>query len=222
MNTTKYPEDYYIGNSMKETLAYEKSTQPFADAFYKKVFKADEIIRYNWDSPIGRGKQKQDIDCSIKSRAAGVDDYEFNISEKFRTIETGDMCIELWSDFDKKKPGWAVKNNTYQIDLYFYTTPKYCFTIWNNSSFQNMINHIIKEWNYEKIKNIFGDGSSYNCNKKVKVCGFDVTLLKTWTENKYYGICICIPWKTLFQEFLLNINMFDHNGNKLKINEIYK
>lgn len=208
-----------------ESLKYEKKMQPVADEFYKNTLGASQVNRYDWNNPLGRNMQEMDIDCSIELKAKEIGLYWLNISEKFRSLETGDMCLELWSNFQRKTPGWAVlkiPNNipNYGPDLYLYVTPKHIFEVWANRNFDRMMNDIANELTWEKINEIFDNGS-YNATKNIIVNGHKVTLLKTWTDNKYYGICVCIPWKTLLNEYLLDINMYDRSGRKLDVNEIY-
>lgn len=219
------------GDDFNESLKVEKIGQPVADAFYKDHLKALDIRRYNWNNPQQRVLQKLDIDCAIELKATGLDLFWLNISEKFRQFDTGDMCIELWSDFEKKKLGWAVHENKIGPDYYLYVTPKHFFEVLRDGYFSSMIEKITKEWNWNKINEFVKEeekklGRTFEDNGcyKIKVDGHDAQLVKTWTtvgNKKWYGICICIPWKTLFNDYLLDINMYNRKYELLNINKEY-
>lgn len=97
-----------------DALKYEKSNHAWADEWYKKHLNAESIIRWDWDEPIGHYKQQNDIDCTIQK-----EDTTLNISEKFRSVDFGDMFIEIYSMYPSV-PGWAIKS---AADLIAYHTP---------------------------------------------------------------------------------------------------
>lgn len=216
-----------------ESLKVEKRGQPAADDFYKKCLGATDIKRYDYNNPEDRFFQNHDIDCIIQMEPKSLDMFWLNVSEKFRQSETGDMCIELWSNFENKKPGWAIKSTHTNKgpDLYLYSTPKYFFEIFADKYFDNMMNKIISEWDWETIDTFinkeekrlakdYDDNGCYN----IKIEDYDAKLLKVWSykgDKKWFGVCVCIPWITLFNEYLLNINMYDKNYNRLNINKEY-
>jgi len=220
-------------DNFKECLEIEKGGQPLADDFYKKYLGALQIQRYDYNKPEDRFFQNLDIDCKVRVYAKSLDMFWLNFSEKFRQMESGDMCIELWSDFEGKKHGWAVKpTNTHEgPDFYLYVTPYHFYKVRSDRYFDAMVNKIISEWDWDAI-NEFIQSEEKKHNREhnssgiypCKVCGYDAQLLKTWTRTpgkRWYGVCICIPWKTLFNEFLIDIDMFDRDYNKLNINKEY-
>ena len=203
-------------STFQQSLKIEKDLQPEADRFYKDVLGATTIKRYDWDDPLQRQFQQKDIDCSIELYAPGLDVFWLNVSEKFRTADWGDMCIELWWDFEGKKEGWALKGES---DMILYTTPSYYVEIWNNDRFKYAVREIMKEYNRERILSLTSD-IKRNGVVKVKLNNrFDARLIKVWTEDMWYGISICIPWKTLFYEYYVDINIYDKKGNKISINK---
>lgn len=203
--------------TFQDALNYEKNMQPLANHFYKDVLGAINIKRYDWNDPNGKFMQKLDVDCSIQLETESLDVFWLNISEKFRQVECGDMCLELWSDFEKEKLGWA--GGTITTDYYLYTTPKYFFEVYANEKFKQLMRKIQTEITREVISDAFKSKNSYS--KIITIDGHEMTLIKTWTGNSYYGICICISWTTLFNDYLLDINMYSHGGEKLDINKIY-
>ena len=228
-------EDYSTpGESFRECLKIEKLGQPIADEFYTRYLHATQIRRYDYKNPSQRFLQDLDVDCSIQLYAKSLDVFWLNFSEKFRQWDTGDMCIELWSDFEGKKQGWAVKplSTNEGPDYYLYVTPKHFYEVCVNRYFYDMVKKVSTEWDWDTIDRFiqkqekdFKRGHDSNGRYPCTVWGHDAELLKTWTrvgDKEWYGICICIPWKTLFNEFLLDINMFDRDYNKLNINKEYE
>lgn len=216
-----------------ESLKVEKRGQPAADDFYKNCLGVTEVKRYDYNNPEHRVFQNLDIDCTIKMEPKSLDIFWLNVSEKFRQSETGDMCIELWSDFENQKPGWALKSTHTNKgpDLYLYSTPKYFFEIFKNKYFDSMINKIVSEWDWKTVYEFINKEekrlarhSNYNGCYNIKIEDHDAKLLKVWSKRdgkRWFGVCICIPWTTLFNEYLLNINMYDKNYNRLNINREY-
>jgi len=217
-------------DEFNECLKVEKIGQSIADDFYKNYLGASKIERFDYHNPDERFFQEHDMDCSIELEAKSLDIFSLNVSEKFRQYDTGDMCLELWSNFEEKKVGWAVKGiEENGPDLYLYITPHNIFEVWCNRYFNKMIGDISSEWTYEKIESLFDSDKHYrkdqNALYDITVGGHDAKLLRCWSkagDREWYGVCICIPWDTLFNEYLLDINMFDRKYNKLNINKEYK
>ena len=211
-------------------LEVEKIGQSIADDFYINYLGASAITRFNYNNPDGRFFQEHDVDCSIEMLAMSLDVFSLNISEKFRQYDTGDMCLELWSNFEEKKVGWAMKSAEGNgPDLYLYVTPRNIFEVWCERYFNKMMSDISSEWTHQKIENLFNEDKYHkkdqNALYDITVGGHDAKLLRSWSragDREWYGVCICIPWNTLFNEYLLNINMFDREYNKLNINKEYK
>jgi len=210
-------------STFKDSLGIEKSLQPEADNFYKKNLAAVTIIRYDWNDPVGREYQNNDIDCSIECYAPGIDSFWLNISEKFRQHDWGDMCIELWNDFDKKKLGWGLTGKN--VDMYLYRTPENIYEIWrNNGRFDFMMEYLSEQLNWDRIKNEF---EGWNKNRKTVNIALpngdacNVTLVRGQTENKYFSICVSIPWKILRDDFLLEIQKYKNDYKEYRRVAIY-
>lgn len=97
-----------VTQNFKAALDYEKSCQSRADLFYKNRYgdrPGMRIWRPDWH--IFKSIQKADIDVVIRSlRKDGWTD-ELKISEKFRSQPWPDVCIEIYEDFDNRRPGWG-------------------------------------------------------------------------------------------------------------------
>lgn len=201
------------------SLKVEQQNQPRADAFYKS-HGASNIKRYDYNNPSERSFQQKGIDCSVEYYAPGLDVFWLNYSEKFRTWETGDMCIELWSDYERKVEGWALHDES---DTILYVTPDYFYEVTNNTYFKDMVRKLANEWSWDELKE-FADNR--DCIRQLVRSkeGRDYQLIKAFSQKdgkKWMGICICVPWKTLIKDFFIDINIYDNNHNKFDINKIY-
>lgn len=205
-------------SNFNNALELEKRGIPIADKFYREGMKALTIRRYDYNDPNQRIYQQHDIDCSIELDCV-IDLIWLNVSEKFRTGDWGDMCIELWSDFERKVPGWAT--NKSGPDMYLYVTPSGFYQIWKNNHFVKMIDDIMSELTWDKINRMIKKYSNSNtAHIYTEVLGHDVELVKTTTvcdNRKYFGICVTIPWDTLYNDFFIDINKYDKNYNRVKL-----
>lgn len=225
--TGKWDDYVPTSENFHDSLKVEKIGQPIADAFYKECLGALDVRRYDYNNSDQRWFQKMDIDCAVEMQAKSLDIFWLNYSEKFRQCDCGDMCIELWSDFEKEKLGWAVGKRDDGPDYYLYITPKHFYEVRANKHFHNMIDQITQQWDHDRIKSeLEVNGREYgnNCSIPISVGGCDATLIKTWTkfneDKKWFGVCICIPWKTLFNDYLIDIRAYDRKYNKLNINTL--
>ena len=215
-------------HEFNDKLKIERGEMPSADAFYRDCMGAEIIKRYDYNNPSEKRFQVNDIDCTVTCDAPGIGPYYLNISEKFRKFDTGDMCIELWSNFEGRVPGWAIEKYTgLEPDLYTYFTPSYIYKVWNGQNFRDMVSDVSSEWDWRTIDQFMReedfkrrkdrrDNAIYN----IKVGGRNATLLRTWSSangKKWYGVCVCIPWHTLFNDYFIDIIKYDRNYNNLKI-----
>ena len=206
------------------SLKVEQQNQPRADAFYKS-HGALNIKRYDYNNPAEKKFQQDGIDCSVEYYTPGLDVFWLNYSEKFRTVDTGDMCIELWSDYDNRIPGWALHDKS---DTILYVTPEYFYEVTNNEHFKQMVQRLVDEWNENALRDFVNNDGCVRQLVKSKD-GYGCQLIKSFSKNnngekygnKWMGICICIPWQILLKEFFIDINMYDNSHNKLDINKMY-
>ncbi len=210
-------------HNFSTSLKIEQNNQPRADAFYKS-HGALNIKRYDYNNPAEKKFQQDGIDCSVEYYAPGLDIFWLNYSEKFRTVDTGDMCIELWGDYDNRILGWALHDKS---DTILYVTPEYFYEVTNNGDFKWMVQRLANEWTWEALHDFANNGCMRQSVRSKD--GYKCQLIKSFSKNnsgekygnKWMGICVCIPWKTLFNEFFININMYDKKYNKLSINKEY-
>lgn len=107
----------------KSDLEFEKKMMPKADLYYKTVWGAHEILRYDWGDSYGRKIQKKDIDCTVYIRKpSGFIDVK-DISEKFRRHNYGDILVELRNG---TKPGWGLTSEAQGL---CYFSPGTCYEV---------------------------------------------------------------------------------------------
>lgn len=220
--TGKYG-DYIISNGdFNTSLQVEKIGQSIADAFYERILNPKKIKRYNYKNLFERSYQMNDIDCTVTCDAVGIGEFNLDISEKFRQFDAGDMCVELWSNFDKKVKGWAVeKTPDICPDIFLYVTPAHIYEVWNNSFFRDMISDIMSEWDWDSLNQFMREddfkhkrSADSNGRYNIKVGGRDMTLLRTWSKRNgrtWCGVCVCIPWTSLINDYFVDINTYDRN-----------
>lgn len=86
------------------------------EAFYRRMYPdADRIV---WTST--PGVHKPDLDYA----EAGIDALVFfpigrtvTIAELYRQKDYGDMLIEVWSDAEKRFPGWAIDDSRHTMQI---------------------------------------------------------------------------------------------------------
>ena len=107
-------------------LKIEKEYQPIADKLYAKLYPNCEIETIDWNvSDENKRIQRLDIDRVIRTE----DGRRLKISEKFRgksNYELYDIFIEIYSNLDQKKPGWALESEADK--LFYYKNNKVCIT----------------------------------------------------------------------------------------------
>lgn len=98
------------------TMEIERSFQPMADKLYRELFPDCEIETIDWnESDRNKKLQMADVDRIIHTK----DGKSIKISEKFRTgkYKLTDVMIELYSNLESKKLGWAFRS---KADYLFY------------------------------------------------------------------------------------------------------
>lgn len=107
-------------HNFEKSLQREQSKTNEADKFYRNVFGATEIVRYNSDSDFDMDFQRKDIDVSLT-----VEGKVYHISEKFRETDYGDLYIEIYSKYPHVE-GWM---HTGSPDVMVYFTPRAIYRI---------------------------------------------------------------------------------------------
>ena len=199
----------YHHYNFSTSLKVEQQNQPRADAFYRSKG-GTSIKRYDYNNPSQKRFQQMGIDCSVEYYVPGLDVFWLNYSEKFRTWETGDMCIELWSDYYDHMEGWGLHDES---DIILYATPDYFYEVTNNGCFKDMVKSLANEWGWNRLKE-FADNR--DCIRQLVRSkeGYDYQLIKTFSQKdgkKWMGVCVCVPWEVLINEFGVNVRRYDKN-----------
>ena len=204
-------------NDFEKALAYEKGRMRVADEFYKKVFHPTTITRHDWNSNLGREKQINDVDCTLSISAPTIGFYDIDISEKFRSEDWGDMCIEIWSDFENKKPGWALKCfDENGPDAYLYVAGDNKYFFWNHSEFKELIRKLKERLTEDNVRNLFTRERNPFRDKRywLEVDGMNMIIIRKWTDKKYFGICVCIDWKDLRDKYFIDFRKYNLDNDE--------
>ena len=219
--------DLNYDGDFNRSLGIEKECQPFADDFYKATLEGVKIKRYDYNNPEEKVYQTHDIDCKLTPHAPGIGEFDLYVSEKFRLNDWGDMFIELWSDFEGKKLGWAdvSDDDNLKPDIYMYFTPNSIYEIWNHQDFRGLVNKLHKVIDRDRIKDILyvdknikiSDKDNYTTN--IDFEGSEVKFIKTHSYRDgrgWNGIGVCIKWKDLVEKFGVNIVKWQKKEGKFK------
>jgi len=101
-------------HSFSESLKRERNFAIKANKFYSEELNATKIKRFNNDTANDLELQRQDIDVQVTIKGT-----KFNISEKFREKNFGDLYIEVFSKYPHTM-GWM---HTGSPDAIVYFTP---------------------------------------------------------------------------------------------------
>lgn len=199
-------------DDFQDKLNYEHSQQPMADVFYKEHMGAISIERYDYNDPNGRIKQQHDIDCTITIKDEQDNVYDINISEKFRSIDWGDMWIELYSRYPSVR-GWALAFEGVDLIAYFINgldagIDKNIVYLVNAKRIKEIAENIVKQFdNAVDIKIELEKTGKYNAKYDYNGKQYDVIFRKVKTQRPTYsydGVGVCIKWNDL-KEMGVNI-----------------
>jgi len=107
-------------HNFEKSLQRERNKANEADLFYRNVFHATEIIRYNSDNEFDMEFQRKDIDLTLT-----IENQKYHVSEKFRETDYGDLYVEFYSKYPHVK-GWM---HTGSPDIIVYFTPNFIYRI---------------------------------------------------------------------------------------------
>lgn len=172
-------------------LAYEKAQQQKADKFYRSRGAID-IDRMEYDDVhLGRPKQLNDIDCIVTFHN---ESQPVPISEKFRRKKYDDMLFEIFSDVEKRKPGWMIQSQAQRLccfmgdhDVYEFndleTIREVCKEFLNQLSERDIIRIHASTWN---------EFSFTYKNRKYNIPILSVT--STGEHGSWSGACLVISF----------------------------
>lgn len=78
------------------------------DRFYELFFPDSYVQRINGFTPLEGDLQKAGIDVIVHCQNIG---QTFNLDEKIRWEDYGDILLEEYSKYDQRVPGWLEKND---------------------------------------------------------------------------------------------------------------
>ena len=188
-------------HDFEKSLQHERSQTGKADCFYRNVFHATEIVRYNSDSEFDMVFQRKDIDVSIR-----VENKFFHISEKFRETDYGDLYVEVYSKYPHVK-GWL---HTGSPDVIVYFTPISVYRIKHQSlqvfCLEKLFPAIPEKW----FREIYCSGKAFvRKNLILDKKQLSINLIQAHNKpadsSSWETIGIAIPFETL-----------ERNGVKIK------
>lgn len=186
-------------HEFKKDLEFEQSKFEIQNNFY--ISKNCEIVRrVGYDSEEDKKLQNDDIDIIIK-----CDGKIFNISEKYRKTNYGDVLLEVYSSYEDRKVGWTKisKSDFIYIFIDDDNKNKQCVVGISTKSLLNFINShkIFEKISDNDIKYVIKEHKT----KCVNIDGYICRLISS-TNETYHTISLCVPYK-----------MLDDNGVKYTI-----
>lgn len=196
-----------LNNDFYNALDYERSMFGKTDIFYEKWIKnilyasypwnlmEINLSRWDWNTPEGRTKQMSDIDITIDVDVkSGQIKNHYNISEKFRTDDYGDMFIELYSKYPNVN-GWGP---TTEADLIFYHTPKNLYYI-DAKDIKRVSNDIMNTININHLNDEMVEWGTNRTEREYNGFHLDFIKVPTYVNDKklWTGIGVCIQWDVL-------------------------
>lgn len=117
------------------------SREPFVSIAYEK-YVADVYLKGIIDTQwIQNGRQERGIDKILTLS----DGSKLAIEEKFRYRGYNDIALEIYSSFENKAPGWAVKEIEADIVAYW-IVPDHRVLIFNSNQLRSVLREHRTEW----------------------------------------------------------------------------
>lgn len=165
-----------------------------ADRYYRSEG-ATLITRFRWDDPVGRSLQQDDVDLMVEF---DHDDHSVHISEKFRSEDHGDCMIELWSSFDDKTDGWAVRCFA---DVLYYFVPGGVYEVKDTDRLRTVAECVRYQIDWGTINKNIGDRKFMVPEYAPLWNGSRLDKLRVYKGSSYRkdgstwnGFCIVVPW----------------------------
>jgi hypothetical protein len=186
-------------HQFKKSLQHEREQANEADKFYVEVLHATNIERYNTDSEADMEKQRKDIDVQVTIKGT-----KFNVSEKFRDKDYGDLYIEVYSKYPHTF-GWMHSGSP---DAIVYFTPASVYWITHkslNKFCKNILFPAIPDLWYKEIY----DSHQSIMSKKLKLNNI-ITNVQIIQAHNFEGK----PWETIGVS--LKFDVLERFGVKFK------
>jgi hypothetical protein len=170
-------------HNFDKSLQHEREFAERADRFYREQLKANQINRYNNDNELDMNFQHRDIDVSIT-----INGKTYNVSEKFRDTDFGDMYVEVYSKYSNVL-GWI---HTGEPDFISYFTPKAVYLISHKNLRDFCINNLFQNIPTEFYEEIFISGKT-RIKKQIVISGKQVEITIIQAHNQTGNS----SWKTI-------------------------
>ena len=170
-------------HNFDKSLQHEREFAERADRFYREQLKASEIRRYNNDNELDMSFQHKDIDVSIT-----INGKNYNVSEKFRDTDFGDMYVEVYSKYSNVL-GWI---HTGEPDFISYFTPKAVYLISHKNLRDFCINTLFPAIPTKYFQEIFETGKT-RIKKQIVISGKQVEITIIQAHNQTGNS----SWKTI-------------------------
>lgn len=191
-----------MNNTFAAALKYEQLCQPVADKWLQEHFKQHTIQRCTWKEH--QDLQKKDIDVMVINPVSSISAPGYShwyISEKFRRDYWEDNLIEIYSNWDKKTPGWGLESMAHMHHFYFQLPNKKCPRVRTIPTWA--IRQAAKEFSQD-IDQIVEDMLEQNIHHRdITIMNYEAEIILTPTKNEnketeYFGVCIAIPNQYFF------------------------
>ena len=170
-------------HNFDKSLQHERKFAERADRFYREQLKSNQINRYNNDNELDMSFQHRDIDVSIT-----INGKTYNVSEKFRDTDFGDMYVEVYSKYSNVL-GWI---HTGEPDFISYFTPKAVYLISHKNLRDFCINKLFPAIPTKYFQEIFETGKT-RIKKQIVISGKQVEITIIQAHNQTGNS----SWKTI-------------------------
>jgi hypothetical protein len=102
-------------------LSQEQASAPWWEPVYRTAFPDLAAMTYVGDCPA----QRDGVDRILVTNSGHV----FQIEEKVRTVDYPDVCLEYWSDEERRRPGWVAKDLGCDFVAYAFIPSGRCYLL---------------------------------------------------------------------------------------------
>lgn len=102
-------------------LSREQASSPWWEPVYRAAFPDLAAMTYVGDCPA----QRDGVDRVLVTRNGHV----FQIDEKVRTADYPDICLEFWSNEERRVPGWIAKDLACDFIAYAFVPTGRCYLL---------------------------------------------------------------------------------------------
>lgn len=99
----------------------EQASAPWWEPLYRSAFPELATMSYVGDSPA----QRDGVDRVLVTHSGHV----YQIDEKVRTSDYPDLCLEYWSDQERRHPGWIARDLACDFIAYAFAPSGRCYLL---------------------------------------------------------------------------------------------